>query len=243
MPILLPTGSAIALLIYCVSPGPVLYLQERVGFRGRRFICLKFRTMKPAADTGSHRQHSLALMRSNRPMNKLDGEDPRLIPLGALLRASGLDEIPQVLNVLAGQMSLVGPRPCLPYEYENYRPEEKQRLEAVPGLTGLWQVNGKNRTTFQEMIDLDIRYARTQSPWLDMKIMFLTLPVVVGQLREARSRRQRIPTGGLRACRKCGLPGRIMDGGPCHHPWFEAWRTLRQAQGAAPRRIQDGEAG
>jgi lipopolysaccharide/colanic/teichoic acid biosynthesis glycosyltransferase len=180
----------IALLIFCVSPGWCLYLQERVGYRGRRFICFKFRTMKPGSDVTVHQRHLENLMKSDQPMVKMDAKDPRLIPLGGLLRSTGLDELPQLLNVLGGQMSLVGPRPCVPYEYENYEPEQKRRFESLPGLTGLWQVSGKNNTTFSRMIALDIEYARTKSLLGDLKIMLKTVPALVRQVRETRARRR-----------------------------------------------------
>ena len=188
LPILIPLMSGIALLIFIVSPGPVFYLQERIGYRGRRFICIKFRTMKNKAEVDTHKQHLAELMRSNRPMVKMDAGDPRVIPLGRLLRCTGLDELPQLLNVLGAQMSLVGPRPCLPYEYDDYLPEEKRRFESWPGLTGLWQVSGKNHTTFSEMIALDIKYAQIQSLRTDLRIMFKTVPALVRQVRDARAR-------------------------------------------------------
>jgi exopolysaccharide production protein ExoY len=120
-------------------------------------------------------------------LTKLDAKgDPRLISGGALLRASGLDELPQLINVLRAEMSLVGPRPCVPYEYEEFSEHDKQRCEAMPGLTGLWQVNGKNKTTFRRMISLDIEYARTKSLWLDITIMFKTFSALLGQVRETR---------------------------------------------------------
>jgi lipopolysaccharide/colanic/teichoic acid biosynthesis glycosyltransferase len=137
------------------------------------------------ADAGLHKGHLSRLMDSNLPMRKLDSAgDPRLIPCGLLLRSLGLDELPQLFNVLRGEMSLVGPRPCVPYEYENYTPRHRQRFRAVPGLTGLWQVSGKNRTTFEEMIDLDIRYARNKSVWLDLKILFKTIPAILSQTKQ-----------------------------------------------------------
>ena len=110
-----------------------------------------------------------------------------LIPFGRLLRAAGLDELPQLINVLRGEMSLVGPRPCLPGEYDRYLPWQRERFRTLPGLTGLWQVSGKNRTTFNEMIDFDIQYVRTQSPWLDLKIMLKTIPVVMVEVKGVRS--------------------------------------------------------
>ena len=108
-----------AAIIKLVSPGPVFFQQERVGFRGRRFMCFKFRTMSVNACTAVHQEHLEDLMASNRPMSKLDGQDPRVIPGGIWLRALGLDELPQLINVFRGDMSLVGPRPCLNYEYES----------------------------------------------------------------------------------------------------------------------------
>ncbi len=190
-PGLLLLSAVVALLIKCGSTGPVLFRQTRIGYQGRPFTCFKFRTMKVDADTETHRQHTRQLIHSRDPMIKLDShKDPRLVPLASVLRAGGLDELPQLLNVLRGEMSLVGPRPCIPYEYELYEPRHRRRCEAVPGLTGLWQVNGKNRTTFEEMIQFDIEYAERLSLWLDLKIIFLTVPALWGQysdLREARS--------------------------------------------------------
>jgi lipopolysaccharide/colanic/teichoic acid biosynthesis glycosyltransferase len=181
-PAVLLIGGLIALWIKLSSRGPVLFRQERVGIGGSRFTCFKFRSMHAGVDTAVHQRHLAQLIASGRPMTKLDNKgDSRLIPLGSLIRATGLDELPQLLNVLRGEMSLVGPRPCLPYEYENYRPWQKRRCEAVPGLTGLWQVSGKNRTTFNEMIQLDIAYAENQSLALDLRIIFQTVPALVSQ--------------------------------------------------------------
>jgi lipopolysaccharide/colanic/teichoic acid biosynthesis glycosyltransferase len=190
LPLLMPVFLLLAAGIKCVSPGPVLFLSERVGYRGRRFICFKFRTMKVNADCDAHRRHLADLMRSDAPMVKMDAKgDPRLIPLGKILRATGLDELPQLLNVLGGEMSLVGPRPCLPYEFEGYLPEQKRRFNTLPGLTGLWQVSGKNKTTFSEMIALDIEYAGRKTLWLDLKIIGRTFPAILTQVKEARARR------------------------------------------------------
>jgi lipopolysaccharide/colanic/teichoic acid biosynthesis glycosyltransferase len=187
LPLFLPVGLGIALFIKWHSRGPVIFRQERVGYRGRRFELFKFRTMRLNAEVASHRRHLSQLMQSDAPLTKLDAQgDPRLIPGGALLRASGLDELPQLINVLRGEMSVVGPRPCLPYEYEEYSDWEKQRLAAVPGLTGLWQVSGKNKTTFRQMIALDIEYARTKTLGRDVGIMGRTLATLMGQVRETR---------------------------------------------------------
>jgi len=188
----------LTVLIKCTSPGPVLFRQRRVGQKGREFVCFKFRTMQVNADTSSHRAHTRDLMASQAPMVKLDAHrDPRLAPLGAVLRATGLDELPQLLNVLRGEMSIVGPRPCLPYEYELYGDWERRRFDAAPGLTGLWQVSGKNRTTFKQMISLDIEYAERQTLWLDLSIMLKTFPALWSQCVDTHdSRRNGVPSSG-----------------------------------------------
>jgi exopolysaccharide production protein ExoY len=184
-PALVPLMASIALAIRLSSRGPVLFRQERIGLRGRPFTCFKFRTMRHAAETRSHEAYLQSLIGSNVPMKKLDGEDERVLRIGVLLRASGLDELPQVFNILRGEMSCVGPRPCIRYEYEKYLPEQRARFNAVPGLTGLWQVSGKNNTTFQQMIDFDIRYARNLSLRQDLSILFRTFPVLFQQTCEA----------------------------------------------------------
>ena len=184
-PAVLLLGLLVALIINAGSRGPVIFRQARIGHLGREFVLFKFRTMRVDAETDSHRQHVRQLIGSQAPMVKLDaGKDPRFIPLGGILRATGLDELPQLLNVLRGDMSIVGPRPCIPYEYEVYSPEHRRRFLAVPGLTGLWQVNGKNRTTFDEMVQFDVQYAYTQSLWLDLKIIVKTLPALWNQCRD-----------------------------------------------------------
>jgi lipopolysaccharide/colanic/teichoic acid biosynthesis glycosyltransferase len=184
-PGLLPLMVLIGLLIRIVSAGPVLFKQERIGYLGKRFLCYKFRTMHVNSDTGIHQGHLERLMNSDAPMIKMDTKgDPRIIRFGRLLRSSGLDELPQLINVLRGEMSLVGPRPCVSYEYEKYLPWQRERFNTVPGLTGLWQVSGKNKTTFTEMIQLDIRYARTKTLMLDLKIIFMTIPTLLVQVWE-----------------------------------------------------------
>lgn len=189
--LLAPLLTIIAIVMKFASPGPLLFRQERVGHLGRRFMCFKFRTMKVGASTASHEAHCTDLINSNRPMVKMDRQgDPRLVPLGWIMRASGLDELPQIINVLRGDMSLVGPRPCLPFEYAQYQPWQRERFNTLPGLTGLWQVSGKNRTTFEQMIRLDIEYARTKSLALDLKIMARTVPALITQIRDTRAGRQ-----------------------------------------------------
>jgi exopolysaccharide production protein ExoY len=190
MPALVPLMAFIALAIRLSSRGPVLFRQERIGFRGQPFVCFKFRTMRHAAETRSHEAYLQSLIDSNIPMKKLDGEDDRVLRIGVFLRASGLDELPQVFNILRGEMSCVGPRPCIRYEYEKYTPEQRERFQVVPGLTGLWQVSGKNNTTFQEMIDFDIRYARDLSLAQDISILFRTFPVLFQQTSETLERRR-----------------------------------------------------
>jgi lipopolysaccharide/colanic/teichoic acid biosynthesis glycosyltransferase len=191
LPALLFVGLMVALVVRLGSRGPVLFCQKRVGHKGREFVCYKFRTMKTDADAGKHRDHARQLISSQAPMVKLDASsDPRLAPLGALLRATGLDELPQFLNVVKGDMSIVGPRPCIPYEYELYEAWQRRRFDAVPGLTGLWQVSGKNRTTFNQMIRLDIEYSERSSLWLDLKIIFMTLPALWVQCAETRAARR-----------------------------------------------------
>lgn len=192
LPALVLLGSIITALIKLGSPGPVFFRQRRVGFRGREFVCFKFRTMRVDAEVDTHRRHTQELIRSDTPMIKLDtGGDPRLIPLGSLLRVSGLDEMAQLINVVRGEMSLVGPRPCIPYECDAYTPWHWGRFEAVPGLTGLWQVSGKNRTTFDEMIRLDIEYAHRRSLWLDLVIILKTIPALWGQYCDSRVAKRR----------------------------------------------------
>ena len=186
LPLSLPLAASIVILIRVVSAGPVLFRQERVGHLGRRFMCLKFRTMALGAETAKHQEHLRQLIDSNAPMVKLDAHgDARIIPFGLWLRSSGLDELPQLINVLRGEMSLVGPRPCTAYEFDHFLPWQRERFNTLPGLTGLWQVSGKNRTTFAEMIAMDASYARTKTLWLDLAIMVKTPPVMVGQVWSA----------------------------------------------------------
>ena len=198
LPAILFFGLVVAVVIKLVSRGPVLLRQERVGFLCQRFMCFKFRTMHVGADTGVHQQHLKELLHRNTPMVKMDSiGDPRLIRFGAILRATGLDELPQLINVLRGEMSLVGPRPCLPYEFELYETWQRERFNTLPGLTGLWQVSGKNKTTFTEMIQLDIHYARTKSLWFDLRILAATLETLAGQVKAMRRQSRPTTTRGV----------------------------------------------
>jgi lipopolysaccharide/colanic/teichoic acid biosynthesis glycosyltransferase len=191
LPVLIPLALLMVLVIRGGSRGPVLFRQQRIGYLGRQFMFFKFRTMFVNASTTAHQEYLQQLMNSNTPMLKMDSRrDPRIVPFGWLLRASGLDELPQLINVLRGEMSLVGPRPCLPYEYDNYLPWQKERFGTVPGLTGLWQVSGKNQTTFREMILLDIKYVRSKTLGGDLKIILMTIPALIIQMKETRRARQ-----------------------------------------------------
>lgn len=175
--VMLPTMALIAFLIKRDSPGPVLYRQTRVGKDGREFEMLKFRCMVADAD------ELRAEVMEARPANDVrlfkDPNDPRLTTIGARLRRASLDELPQFWNVLKGQMSAVGPRPPLPEEVAEYEGWHTQRLLVKPGLTGLWQINGRSQLTFDEMVRLDLYYAEHWSPWLDTKIVLRTIPAVL----------------------------------------------------------------
>jgi len=188
--LLSPLFLLLAIFIKVVSPGPVFFKQRRVGYLGKTFTMWKFRTMRADNDTTSHHQHVCNLINGDDPMRKLDEKkDPRIIPLGRVLRRSCVDELPQLINVLRGDMSLVGPRPCLPYEAREYHLWQKRRFDTIPGMTGLWQVNGKNRTTFKEMIRLDIAYVMRRSPWLDGKIILKTVPVIFLEIADRVAKR------------------------------------------------------
>lgn len=190
--VLSPLFGAIALGIKLTSPGPVFFKQERIGHLGKPFLFWKFRTMKHRYNPQEHKAHLEKLIvqgASDAPMQKLDKVNPAITPLGRLLRISSLDELPQLINVLRGEMSLIGPRPCLRYEAEKYQCWHRRRFDVVPGMTGLWQVNGKNRTTFKEMIRYDIEYARCCSFWLDLKILMKTFPAIWEEVRQGLSPR------------------------------------------------------
>ncbi|MCA1613506.1 MAG: sugar transferase [Acidobacteria bacterium] len=182
-----PFWLVIALLIRLDSRGPVFYRQERVGMDGRIFLFLKFRTMRAGADDAAHREYQRKLIAGasdtnlgdeRRPVYKLH-DDPRVTRVGRVLRRLSLDELPQLLNVLRGDMSVVGPRPPIPYEVEAYELWHRKRLDMKPGLTGLWQVSGRNRLSFDEMVRLDLFYIENWSFLLDLKIILRTLPVIL----------------------------------------------------------------
>lgn len=183
-----PIWFLISLLIKLDSKGAILFKQERVGMDGRKFLCYKFRTMKSDADENIHREAFIKNIEGLQEANSGDEEkpvfgkvkdDPRITKTGKFLRRTSLDEMPQFLNVLRGEMSIVGARPPIPYEVENYELWHRKRLDMKPGITGLWQVSGRNRLTFDEMVKIDLFYIENWSVWLDLKIILLTLPAVL----------------------------------------------------------------
>jgi lipopolysaccharide/colanic/teichoic acid biosynthesis glycosyltransferase/O-antigen/teichoic acid export membrane protein len=189
--LLSPLLLIIAAVIKLSSPGPAILKQKRVGRGGEVFDLWKFRTMRPGVDTTIHREHLNNLMNSDTPMTKLDvSDDPRILPAGRIIRRLYLDELPQLMNVLRGEMSLVGPRPCLPYEAEQYSAWHRGRFRVLPGMTGLWQVSGKNKTTFAEMIRLDIEYADRCSLLLDLKILLRTVPAILSEVMDRIAERK-----------------------------------------------------
>lgn len=182
--LLAPILGVVALLIKLTSKGSAIFEQERVGQFGRRFKCLKFRTMYANNDPKIHQEYVQSFIAgtasgqgknaAGAPVYKLTN-DPRITPVGSFLRKTSLDELPQFWNVLRGDMSLVGPRPPVPYEFDVYDYWHRRRvLEVKPGVTGLWQVSGRSRTCFDDMVRLDLRYSQTWSIWLDLRILLAT---------------------------------------------------------------------
>src|ERR1051326_568275 len=176
--VLSPLFAIISVLIKLTSPGPVFFRQKRLGQFGKDFKFLKFRSMYVNSDPAIHREYIRKLI--DRKIDDSDGSykikhDPRVTPIGRFLRKTSLDELPQFINVLRGDMSLVGPRPPIPYEFEQYSLWHRRRVhEAKPGITGVWQVDGRSRTTFDEMVRMDLRYSCKQCFWLDIRILLKT---------------------------------------------------------------------
>jgi lipopolysaccharide/colanic/teichoic acid biosynthesis glycosyltransferase len=180
----------IAVVVKLTSKGPVLFKQERLGQFGKTFTCLKFRSMRVNNDLRIHREFMKSVISGTHDGHAHGGSspaykmthDPRVTPIGRIIRRASLDELPQFINILRGEMSLVGPRPPLAYEYEEYDIWHRRRvLEVKPGLTGLWQVRGRSRVRFDDMVRLDLQYARNWSLWLDARILLETpLAVVLG---------------------------------------------------------------
>jgi exopolysaccharide biosynthesis polyprenyl glycosylphosphotransferase len=181
-----PAFLVIILLIFISSPGPVFFRQKRIGKDARPFMFVKFRSMLMNTDETIHREYLKKLIANGDSADAKDGRrifkienDPRVTALGRFLRRTSMDELPQLFNVLKGDMSLVGPRPCIPYEYELYKEWHKRRLSVLPGITGVWQVRGRSAVNFDDMVALDIFYVENWSVWLDLKILFQTAPVVL----------------------------------------------------------------
>ena len=179
---------AVSLLIKLTSRGPVLFSQQRVGEHGRVFTLFKFRTMRAGSDDSIHREFTRSFIEGRMSNSSLDEKspsiykltnDPRITPIGNFLRKTSLDELPQFLNILRGEMAIVGPRPPLQYELEYYEEWHKLRLEVKPGLTGLWQVSGRSSVPFNEMVKLDLYYIEHWTLLLDLKIMLRTIPVML----------------------------------------------------------------
>ena len=191
---LFPLFFVIAIYIKLVSPGPIFFRTRRVGYRGQEFGIWKFRTMRANADISVHERWVAHKIATGEPLSKLD-HDPQIIPLGLIVRKSCLDELPQLINVLCGEMSLIGPRPEATYTLRQYQAWHKARFDVFPGMTGLWQVSGKNRTTFTEMMRLDIAYVRRRSLWLDVRILLSTPAAVLRQFVDTLLRHQ--PTASL----------------------------------------------
>jgi exopolysaccharide biosynthesis polyprenyl glycosylphosphotransferase len=185
--LLAPLLAVMAVAVRATSPGPAIFRSERVGRYGRRFRMYKFRTMRDGNDSRAHERYLRAHIRDGRPAEITESgvriykprNDPRVTPLGAWLRKLSLDELPQLYNVLRGDMSLVGPRPCLPYEWNLYQPWQRRRLDVKPGCTGLWQVTGRSRVRFEDMVMLDLVYAHNSTLLGDFKLIAQTIPVMV----------------------------------------------------------------
>lgn len=179
----LPLWLMVWIWIRATSPGPALFRQPRVGLRSREFILFKFRSMVIANDD-AHREYTRCWIRGGEEARQHTGvfkiaEDDRVTPVGRFLRKYSLDEFPQLLNVLRGDMSLVGPRPAMSYEVREYQWWQSDRLLALPGLTGLWQVSGRNLLSFEKMVELDLEYIRTWGLTRDIKILLRTIPIVL----------------------------------------------------------------
>ncbi len=181
--LLAPLLLLVAVVVKLDSPGPAIFRQRRLGKDLKSFSVAKFRTMQEGVTADAHRSHVEQMIadenkRGTRTMSKLQ-EDARITRAGSFLRRTSLDELPQLWNVLRGEMSLVGPRPPIQYEVDRYPPEAFRRFAVRPGITGLWQVSGRSLLTFQQMIELDAEYAERRSLLLNLKILLLTLPTVI----------------------------------------------------------------
>lgn len=180
--LLSPVMITIAILIKLSSPGPVLYKQKRIGLYGKEFDFYKFRSMKPVDGEDEERKKKMIEFMKK---GLTDGQDLKVVNedritwIGRIIRKTSLDELPQLFNVIKGDMSLVGPRPCLPYEFENYTEWQKRRVNVMPGCTGVWQVWGRSKVSFDDSVVMDIYYINNMSPWLDLQLIFQTIPVML----------------------------------------------------------------
>jgi lipopolysaccharide/colanic/teichoic acid biosynthesis glycosyltransferase len=208
--LLSPLLLVVALLVRLTSRGPIFFRQQRVGYNGRRFTMFKFRSMYVDSDESLHRAAYEQFFRgeradgkvgeavSQKPMNRAPGQkgaastaprhkhfrywtDPRVTFLGYLLRRTSIDELPQLFNVLRGEMSIVGPRPPIPYEVEFYNSWHLGRLDTLPGITGFWQIYGRGRVSFERMVQMDLEYIEKQTFWYDLKLLCLTIPAVLSR--------------------------------------------------------------
>jgi lipopolysaccharide/colanic/teichoic acid biosynthesis glycosyltransferase len=181
--VLSPLMACLGLLVRLDSPGPALFRQERIGRDGKQFEMWKFRSMHVNSDPTPHRQLTSAWFAADDSARGYKSEpDSRVTRVGHFLRLTNLDELPQLFNVLRGDMSLVGPRPAIPYELAYYAPAYFQRQKILPGITGLWQVHRRDRLSADEMMSQDLKYLRECSPWLDIKILALTVPALVSDV-------------------------------------------------------------
>ena len=180
-----PLLIVVAIGVRLTSKGPVLFKQERIGKGGTPFTLVKFRSMKHNADNQIHREYMNKLIRGDLDSGQDDSslykiqDDPRVTEFGHFMRRTSLDELPQLFNVVTGSMSLVGPRPPIAYEVQQYKSWHLQRLSVKPGITGLWQVSGRSATTFDEMVELDLEYIDNRSFFTDLKILFQTIPAAL----------------------------------------------------------------
>jgi lipopolysaccharide/colanic/teichoic acid biosynthesis glycosyltransferase len=178
----LPLMAVVALVVWVESGGPILFRQERIGRDGRPFTMLKFRSMLPGSDDQAHRVAAERWFAGKpAPRGYKAWKDRRVTRVGRVIRRTSLDELPQLVNVIRGDMSLVGPRPAIPYELPFYQPADFERQAVRPGITGLWQVLGRDRLAASEMMELDRRYVRECSALLDFKILACTLPSLLGR--------------------------------------------------------------
>jgi lipopolysaccharide/colanic/teichoic acid biosynthesis glycosyltransferase len=186
--VMIPICLVVAIVAVCIrfeTPGPIFYRQKRLGLNGHEFMMLKFRSMYINNDDSVHRQ-AIARFMDGHKLNEgkedisyKKNDDPRITKVGRFIRKTSIDELPQFFNVLRGDMTLVGPRPPLLYEIERYEQRDWLRLAGKPGLTGIWQVYGRSRVSFKEMVEMDIQYLQQQSHLLDLKLICLTLPVML----------------------------------------------------------------